>query len=285
VAPDPAAPADLATLASGAALEPPALKACCASAYADPAVRWLLGDELHPGGEATTRRTLALAGLGPGDRLLDVASGAGTSALLAARECGALTLGVEYGEAAVATATQSAESAGLVDRVSFVHGDAERLPVRDGTVDVVLCECSLCTFPDKPRAVEEMCRVLAPGGRIALSDVVLDGAPLPAPLTGALATIACVGDARSTGGYRELLEGTGLRVSHAEPVRDAVDRFAQGIEERLRGARLLGIAPPAGAPLSIEAAITAVRQARSAIARGALGYTILIAAAPESDAP
>jgi arsenite methyltransferase len=277
VAADSPTPAGLAALVGAAELEPPALKACCACAYADPAVRWLLGDELHPGGAATTRRALELARVGPGDRLLDVASGTGASALLAAREHGARVRGVEYGQEAVRAATQSAQSAGLADRVSFMRGDAEALPLPDGSVDVVLCECSLCTFPDKAQAVAEMRRVLVPGGRIALSDVVLDGAPLPEPLTGALATIACVGDARSTDGYRELVERVGLRVTHVEPVGDAVDHFARRIEERLRGARLLGITPPVGAPLGIQAAIEAVRQARVAIRHGALGYAILIA--------
>ena len=65
------------------------LKSCCAATYAEPAVRWLLGGELHPGGEAATRRALELVMLGRGDRLLDVACGSGASALLAAREFGA----------------------------------------------------------------------------------------------------------------------------------------------------------------------------------------------------
>jgi arsenite methyltransferase len=281
---DPSAPEGLAVPAVAAAPDAAALKACCASAYADPAVRWLLGGELHPGGAATTRRALELARLRHGDRLLDVACGTGASALLAAREHGARVLGIEYEQGTVRAATHAARSAGLAGRVRFMSGDAEALPVPDASVDVVLCECALCTFPDKARAAAEMRRVLAPGGRIALSDVVVDGAPLPEPLTGALATIACIGDARSPDGYRELLEQTGLRVTHVEDARDAVDRFTERIEERLRGARILGIAPPAGAPLDIEAAITAVRQARAAIASGALGYTLLIAATPDAEA-
>jgi hypothetical protein len=257
------------------------LKHACATAYANPAVRWLLGDVLHPGGEATTRRALELACLRPGERLLDVASGAGASALLAARELGAEAVGVEYGEEAVAAAAALAATAGLGEEVGFLRGDAEALPAEDGSFDVVLCECSLCTFPDQQRAVEEIRRVLRPGGRLALTDVVVeDAAALPAELGGAIATIACVGGALPLAGYQDLLRGAGLAVTHAELCDAQADLFARGIEERLRGARLLGIAPPADSPLSVEQAIDAVRQARAAIAAGALGYAILTAERP-----
>ena len=107
------------------------LKSQCAAAYEHPAVRWLLGGDLHPGGERTTRRALELIGLEKGDRLLDVASGAGTSALLAARELGAIVTGVEFGQGAVAQATAAAGADGLDGQVEFVQGDAESLPAPD----------------------------------------------------------------------------------------------------------------------------------------------------------
>jgi arsenite methyltransferase len=169
------------------------VKACCAAAYRHPAVRWLLGGELHPGGEATTRRSLDLIGIRPGERLLDIASGLGTSALLAAREYGCLVAGIEYGGEMIAEASRSADAAGLSDRVGFSAGDAEALPFEDGRFDAVLCECSLCTFQAKQRALAEIRRVLAPGGRLALSDVVVDRPRLPPKLDGVLATVACIG--------------------------------------------------------------------------------------------
>jgi len=269
-----------ALLAPGADPAGEELKACCAAAYAHPAIRWLTGGELHPGGEATTRRTLELAGLGAGARLLDVASGSGASALLAARELSAEVVGVEYGQAAVREACEAARAAGLAGQAGFAFGDAEALPVADGAFEVVLCECSLCTFPDKERAVAEMTRVLKPGGRLGLSDVVVEEGQLPDALRGALATVACVGSALSQTGYEELLARAGLRVERTESVDEEADRFAARIEERLRGARLVGFDALAGAPLRIEEAIESVRAARDAIAAGALGYSIFIAAAP-----
>lgn len=267
----------LSALAPGAQPTGEDLKACCATVYADPAVRWMLGEVLHPGGERTTRRALELAGLRPGQRLLDVASGSGASAILAARDLGAEVVGVEYGVEAVRAARDLAADSGLGKRVRFLRGDAEALPVEDDSFDAVLCECSLCTFPDKQRAAAEFRRVLRPGGKLALSDVVVEEGALPAPLSGALATVACVGGALSQAGCERLLEGAGLSLTASELRDEDADLFTRGLEERLRGARLLGIPPPPGTPLSITEAIEVVRLARRAIADGALGYAILIA--------
>jgi arsenite methyltransferase len=254
------------------------VKACCAAVFGNPAVQWLLGGELHPGGEATTRRGLELIGAGPDDRLLDVASGTGTSALLAARELGCAVVGVEYGDASVSAANGAAHAEGLGDRVSFRRGDAEALPFADGDFDAVLCECSLCTFPDKPRAVAEMRRVLRPGGGLALSDVVVDRPRLPQELDGALATIACVGEALSRQGYEDLLSAVGFRLLATESRDTDAAALAGRVHDRLRGARLLGLDRVVGPALPIDEAIELVAVARRTIDEGALGYAIFAAA-------
>ncbi|MGH2799444.1 MAG: SAM-dependent methyltransferase, partial [Thermoleophilaceae bacterium] len=103
------------------------LAGCCASPYDSPALRWLLGDELHPGGDALSRRLAHLAGLGPGARVLDVASGCGRTARLLATEFGAEVTGVELSPQAVAAAQEDARAAGLEGRLRFVQGDAAAL--------------------------------------------------------------------------------------------------------------------------------------------------------------
>ena len=258
-------------------LDPADLKSCCASVYAQPAVRWLLGGELHPGGERATRRALELIGLAPGDRLLDVASGTGASALLAARELGATVTGVDFGADAVLAATAVAEAEGLEGRVEFIPGDAEALALPDRAFDAVLCECSLCTFPDKPRAVAEMRRVLRPQGRVAISDVVIDPERLPEELLGPIATVACVGSALTRSGYEALLGEAGFEVFAVEDRRDDTAGFVERIEERLRGARLLGVDAFPGSPFGIEEAIRLAGLARRAIDDGAIGYAIFAA--------
>jgi arsenite methyltransferase len=186
--------------------------ACCAAVYEYPGVRWLLGGELHPGGEATTRRALELIALGPDDRLRDVACGAGTSVLLAARERGCEATGIDRGEEALAAAREAAEREGLAGRVDFQPADASELPFTEASFGALLCECSLSVFADKPRAVDEMRRVLQPGGRVAISDVVVDAERLPDALRGPLAAFACVGDALDAAGYEGLLSGAGFEL-------------------------------------------------------------------------
>jgi ubiquinone/menaquinone biosynthesis C-methylase UbiE len=252
-------------------------KWCCAAIYAHPAVRWLLGDELHPGGEATTRRGLELIGVGPGERLLDIASGKGDSALLAARERGCVVTGIDYGEAAVVEAGRAANAAGLGERVAFRVGDAEALPFRDGSFDAVLCECSLCTFPDKPRAMTEVRRALRPGGRVAIADVFADHERLPASLRGPLAAAACVGTALSREDLLRLLAESGFRVLAIESCTQEAAEMAERVYDRLRGARILGLDRIVGSALAIEEVIKMAAAARTAIARGALDYAILAA--------
>jgi arsenite methyltransferase len=253
------------------------IKSCCAAVYEHPAVRWLLGEELHPGGEATTRRALDLIGIRPGERLLDVASGMGTSAMLAAREYGCVVTGVEHGERAVADAQRAAEAAGLRDRVGFIAGDAEALPFEDGSFDAVLCECSLCTFEDKRLALAEIRRVLRTGGRLALSDVVVDRARLPRKLDHALAAVACVGGALSPDGYEDLIGDAGFRVAAIVSRDEDAAALADRVHDRLRGARIMGLDRMAGSPVATEEALELVDAARSAIAHGALGYAIFAA--------
>jgi len=210
--------------------------------------------------------------------VLDVASGSGTSARLAAREYGCLVAGIEYGESAVADAQRTADAAGLGDCVEFIIGDAEALPFEDSQFDAVLCECSLCTFADKSRAMSEIQRVLRPSGQLALSDVVVDRPSLPAKLDGALATVACIGEALSRDGYDDLIRSAGLRPTGVESHDEDVATLAGRVHDRLRGARVMGLDRMEGSPVAIGEAIELVQAARGAIAQGALGYAIFTAA-------
>ncbi|HEX2467932.1 MAG TPA: methyltransferase domain-containing protein [Solirubrobacterales bacterium] len=253
---------------------------CCAAVYEHPAVQWLLGGELHPGGEQTTRRSLELIGIGRLDRLLDVASGTGTSALLAARQFGCSAVGLEFGARAVEAANAAARAQALDAKVEFRQGDAEALPFADAEFDAVLCECSLCLFADKRRAVAEISRVLRPGGRFALSDVVVDRERIPADLQGTLATVACVGEALSRRGTEQLLAEAGLRLDAVEARDDDAAALARRVQDRLRGARVLGFDRHEGFAMSTSQAIELARSAQRAIADGVLGYAIFAGTLP-----
>ena len=250
------------------------LKACCAQLYESDAVRWLLDGELHPGGERLSLRLAELAGVGPGRRVVDVACGSGDTALLLARELGCEAVGVDLGAGAIAQARHAARPG---DRVSFLVGDAETLPLPDASFDVALSECSLCMFPDKPRAIAEMARVVRAGGTIAIADVTADLDALPAALRTAAARVACVADACSADEYVALLHDAGCDPTAIERHDDELRTMADRVEARLRAARML--APPGELRERAREAAALARMAIEAIARGSLGYVLIAARA------
>ena len=261
------------------ALERGEVGACCAAVFSNPAVRWLLGDELHPGGEDLTRRLLSMAAPRAEERLLDVASGAGATAILAAREYRCAAVGVDLGDDAVAGARSAAADAGLSARVTFEAADAGQLPFADASFDVVVCECALCTFPDKLTALSEMRRVLRPGGRLAMSDVVADHERLPADLRGPMATVACIGGALTDDGYRQLLERAGFSVLDSGSAEAEVAKMAERVSSRLRAVRILGLDGLAPIEGGLRRAIELAGEAERAIAGHALGYGLWAARA------
>lgn len=247
----------------------------CASPYDSPAAQWLLGGEFHPGGRALTRRLADLAGVRPGWRVLDVASGGGGTARLLASELGAEVTGVELSPEAIAAARREAETAGLSDRVRFVEGNADALPVTSAAFDAVVCECALCLFPGKAQAVAEMRRALRPGGAVAIADVTAELEDLPASLRGAAARVACIGEALPSDGYPALLRNAGLDLVATESHDGALAALAERVEARLRVARMLLTAD--GSADLIGEAIELVGEAQRAIIRGSLGYRLFVA--------
>jgi arsenite methyltransferase len=251
------------------------LSSCCASPYDSPVLRALLGDELHPGGDALSRRLAHLCGLRPGARVLDVASGRGRTARLLAAEVEVEVTGVELSAQSVAAAQAEAEAVGLGGRVRFVTGDAAALPVASGAFDAVVCECALCLFPRKGHAVAEMHRVLRPGGVVAIADVTADPDDLPARLRGVAGQVACLAEALPSDGYEALLHDARFALVAAESHDGALATLAEHVEYRLRVARMLDVGTSYRGALA--EAIELVREARGAIARGSLGYRLFVA--------
>lgn len=265
---------------SATGMDPAQLKACCASGYSSDLVSMLLGDSYHPGGRRLTRRLLDALDLEHGARLIDVASGIGTTSLLAAQEYGAVVDGVDLSAGNVDRAAGAAAAAGLDDRTTFHRGDAESLPLGDGGWDAVICECALCTFPDKATAVAEMARVLRPGGRVGISDVTADRDRLPAELTGLGAWVACVADARPAEEYDALLADRGLRVILVERHPDALERMVQQIEARIELLRMTNRARAEELGLDFDRVGPVLSATRDTIEAGILGYTMIVAEKP-----
>src|ERR1700730_16830322 len=113
-----------------------------------------------------------LLNLGPESRVLDVVSGAGTSALFLAERFGCEVVGVDYSAQNFERANELAVNKTLTSRVHFEPGDAQRLDFPDASFDAVVCECAFCTFPDKSSAARELARILRPGRRVGISDLM-----------------------------------------------------------------------------------------------------------------
>ena len=239
------------------------IKACCATAYSSAAARFLLGDSFHPGGAALTSRLARALQVGPGDLVVDVACGPGTSAHQLARETGCDVVGVDLAPPAAADAP----------RVRFLRGDAEALPLADASFDGVLCECALCTFPNKEAAAAELARVLRPGARLALSDLTARRDELPPSLLSLQAWVACVADARPLDEIADLLAHAGFEIEQTEPHDDALAALIERIEARLKVTKLLAAA-------GVAEALELVRDVRGAVESGVLGYGVVIGRRP-----
>jgi ubiquinone/menaquinone biosynthesis C-methylase UbiE len=215
-----------------------AVKCSCSNFYENDLTRFLLGDILHPGGLELTDKLTTKLRLRQHDRVLDVASGRGITAMHIARNFGCSVAGIDLSQANLSAAISIARTERLTNQVGFCHGDAEHLPVEDSSFDAVISECAFCTFPDKRSAAKEMFRVLRPGGRLGLTDMTVDQSCLPEEMKTLIFWSACIADARPAQEYQKILSGvgfTGLRVEDHSPV---LLKLTEQIRKRLLMAEL-----------------------------------------------
>jgi len=195
---------------------------CCGSPAANPradaAVRIGYSEEDATGAAADGNLGLgcgnpvALAGLKPGEVVVDLGSGAGFDALLAAEKLGpeGRFIGIDMTPEMLERARTNAVKAGHARTVEFREGLIEDLPVATATVDVVISNCVINLSPDKARVFREAHRVLKPGGRLAVSDIVLSE-PLPLRVAElASSWIACVGGALTEQEYLGHIRAAGF---------------------------------------------------------------------------
>ncbi|MBI1736256.1 MAG: arsenite methyltransferase [Candidatus Rokubacteria bacterium] len=162
----------------------------------------------------------ALAELKPGEVVLDLGSGGGIDVLLSARRVGPTgkAYGLDMTDEMLALARRNQAKAG-VENVEFLKGEIENIPLPDGTVDVIISNCVINLSADKDRVLAEAFRVLKPGGRLAVSDVVVRG-EVPAEIRRSVELwIGCVAGALEEGEYRAKLAKAGFEAIEVEPTR------------------------------------------------------------------
>lgn len=162
----------------------------------------------------------ALADLREGETVLDLGSGAGLDVLLSARRVGpsGKAYGVDMTDEMLEKARANAREAD-VGNVEFLRGEIEDLPLPDDSVDVVISNCVINLSTDKRRALEEAFRVLRPGGRFAVSDIVVRG-PVPGAIRRSMELwVGCVAGALEEEDYREVLADAGFTRIEIEPTR------------------------------------------------------------------
>ena len=203
----------------------------------------------------------ALAELRPGETVLDLGSGGGIDVLLSARRVGPTgkAYGLDMTDEMLALARANAEQANATN-VEFLKGEIEHIPLPDNSVDVIISNCVINLSGDKPRVFAEAFRVLKPGGRFAVSDVVVRGAVPDTVKQSMELWIGCVAGALEESKFVQLLSKTGFTDVSIEPTRiyqveDArtflagagldVDAIAPDIEGRFMSAFVRATKPSA----------------------------------------
>ncbi len=154
---------------------------------------------------------LVVARLSPGETVLDLGSGGGLDVLLSARRVGPTghVYGLDASVDMVGLARGHARQAGVTN-VEFLHGAIEDIPLPDGSVDVVISNCVINLSLDRASVVREIARVLRPGGRIGISDVVADDDTASEQRASTEQRVGCIAGALEVGTYRDLLEASGF---------------------------------------------------------------------------
>jgi SAM-dependent methyltransferase len=162
----------------------------------------------------------ALAALSPGEVVLDLGSGGGIDVLLSAHRVGPTgkAYGLDMTDEMLALARENQRKAG-VENVEFLKGEIEHIPLPDNSVDIVISNCVINLSADKDRVLREAFRVLKPGGRFAVSDVVTRGEMLPEIRDKVLLWVGCVAGALEESDYRSKLAAAGFENVNVEPTR------------------------------------------------------------------
>jgi L-amino acid N-acyltransferase YncA/2-polyprenyl-3-methyl-5-hydroxy-6-metoxy-1,4-benzoquinol methylase len=185
---------------------------------------------------------VAVAALEPGERVLDLGSGGGIDVLLSARRVGPTgrAYGLDASPEMIALARANAAEAGA-GNAEFLLGSIEDVPLPDACVDVVISNCVVNLSADKPRVLAEAFRVLRPGGRLGVSDVIADGHTSPAARAEAEQRIGCASGTVTAAQYRDQLLAAGFTRVRITPAADAGGGLFSAVVQAVRPAAPDGV--------------------------------------------
>ena len=185
---------------------------------------------------------VAVAGLRPGETVLDLGSGGGIDVLLSARRVapGGKAYGLDGSPDMITLARENAAQAGVTN-VEFLHGHIEDIPLPDGDADVVISNCVINLSADKPRVLAEAFRVLRPGGRLGISDVIADDGLDAAQRAEAEQRTGCTTGTLTAAEYQTLLLASGFTSIHITATQDAEPGLRSAIIQATRPATPPGI--------------------------------------------
>ena len=167
---------------------------------------------------------VAVADLHEGETVLDLGSGGGIDVILSAKRVGptGTAYGLDMTDEMLALARQNAADAGVTN-VHFLKGVIEQIPLPAASVDVIISNCVINLSVDKPAVFAEMARVLEPGGRIGISDIVADDRLTPEDRAARGSYVGCIAGALSTGEYEAMLEAAGFEQRSIEFTHQVAD--------------------------------------------------------------
>lgn len=233
-----------------------------------------LGGVWHPGGSILSAKLASQIRAGKDDLILDVGCGVGATSRLLAEQFGCRVVGMDISHTNTRNALHRTEKN---DGLSFLSGDGQHIPVTKQTFDGAVLECVLSTFHEKHAAVGELSRVLKPGGRLGMSDVIVEG-DIPGELKTPLMDLFCIGRALSVNGYQRLLEQEGFKVINVDNRKQETLDFIEQVRRELFVARLLaGVGKLKLDPRDLDYARHLITLASKAAEEERLGYAILVA--------
>ncbi len=205
---------------------------CCTRFYEDDLLTFFLGESYHPGGVELTKELGSIVGLNPHTKVLDLACGKGTSALVLSREFGCQVVGIDLSSKNVAIANQKAFQFDLTAKLSFQVANAQKLPFPNESFDAIISECSFCIFTEKNTVIQEVYRVLKPGGSVGFSDITLEK-KLPYEMKEMIYRVACISDAQSSRQYLHLLKINNFNSLTVQDKSDAITDLYKSLKKKL----------------------------------------------------